>query len=131
MKKEKPGADEDRRLLDLVLTLFEQQASVNPNMPLRDLIYVAHQFEKFIVNKSVYSSKLVKLPEPRFVVFYNGTTKQPEKQVLKLSDAFQTRTGEPQLELKVTMYNINAGYNEDLMYQFRQVRAFTARTVRK
>ncbi len=33
---------------------------------------------------------------------------------LKLSDAFETKNGEPELELKVQVYNINRGKNEDL-----------------
>ena len=33
---------------------------------------------------------------------------------LKLSDAFETKNGEPELELKVQVYNINRGRNEDL-----------------
>ena len=34
---------------------------------------------------------------------------------LRLSDAFENPTQDPALELKVTMLNINAGHNEELM----------------
>ena len=71
-------------ILGSELSLYEQQASFNPNMPLRDLIYIARQLERYIKGVSIYSSKLVKIPVPRFVVFYNGTENQPERRVLKL-----------------------------------------------
>lgn len=112
-------------LLDSVLTLYEQQSSVNPNMPLRDLMYVAHQLEKYVRDKPIYSSKLVRLPVPKFIVFYNGTRRQPEKQILKLSDAYLKETLDPELELKVTMYNINPGYNKELMEQCRTLREYS------
>jgi len=117
-------------LLDSVLTLYEQQASVNPNMPLRDLMYVARQLEKYVRDKPVYSSKLIRLPVPKFVIFYNGTRRQPEKQILKLSDAYLKETAEPELELKVTMFNINPGYNRELMGRCQTLREYSAYVAR-
>ena len=32
------------------------------------------------------------------VIFYNGTDKQPEQQVLRLSDAYEKKTDVPELE---------------------------------
>ena len=57
-------------------------------MPLRDLIYVAEEYQKMISTdeRSVYSSVPMRVPMPRFVVFYNGTKVQPERQILKLSE---------------------------------------------
>ena len=49
---------------------------------------------------------------PHFVVFYNGEEEQPEVQELKLSDAFEKPTDEPNLELKCKVYNINDGKNK-------------------
>ncbi|MCH5253856.1 MAG: hypothetical protein J1F41_02955, partial [Lachnospiraceae bacterium] len=63
----------------------------------------------------LYGSKLIRIPAPRFVVFYNGAVYQPEKQILKLSDAYEKRQESPELELSVTVYNINRGNNEELM----------------
>ena len=54
-------------------------------------------------------------PAPRFVVFYNGTEKQPEVRTLRLSDAYESPMSEPELELVVTVYNINPGNNEKLL----------------
>ena len=42
---------------------------------------------------------------------------QPERQVLKLSDAFMNPEEDPALELKVVMLNINLGRNKELMEQ--------------
>lgn len=112
-------------LVDAVLSLYEQQSTVNPNMPLRDLMYVARQMEKYMVDRSVYSSRRVRLPLPRFVVFYNGTKAQPERQVLKLSDAYLKKAADPDLELKVTVININVGYNGALMEKCRTLKEYS------
>ena len=102
-------------LIDMRLQLYEHQSTVNPNMPLRDLMYVCEQYEKYMINKDIYSSRLIRLPTPRFVVFYNGIQKQPERRELYLSDAFEIPEDSPSLELRVTQLNINKGYNKDLL----------------
>ena len=111
-------------LLDSELNLYEHQSSYNPNMPLRDLVYIAKQLEKYTRNDTIYSSALVKIPVPRFVVFYNGTDVQPDRQTLRLSDAFEKKTAEPELELKVLMLNINFGHNKELMDKSRTLREY-------
>ena len=101
-------------LINLELNLYEHQSTWNPNMPLRDLFYVAKEYEQLIRKETLYSSRLVKLPVPRFLVFCNGRMPdQAEKIILKLSDSFEKQTGEPELELKVTVLNINAGLQRD------------------
>ena len=112
-------------LLDSELNLYEHQATYNPNMPLRDLVYIAKQLEKYARDETIYSSTLVKIPVPRFVVFYNGTGEQPERQILCLSDAFEKETAEPELELKVLMLNINLGHNKDLMEKCRTLKEYS------
>ena len=101
-------------LLDMNIQLFEQQASVNPNTPLRFLMYIARQLEKLIVKMNLYGSKLIKLPNPRFFVFYNGKVQQPEVEKLCLSSSYEHKTDEINLELKVLQLNINSGYNEEV-----------------
>ena len=66
---------------------------------------------------TIYGRQLVRIPTPRFFVFYNGRDMQPERQVLKLSDAFINPEEDPALELKVVMLNINLGRNKELMEQ--------------
>ena len=64
-------------------------------MPLRDLFYVARVLERRTQDQDLYGSVKVNIPAPRFVVFYNGTDYQPEKQILKLSDAFEKKQDNP------------------------------------
>ncbi|MDO5020998.1 MAG: hypothetical protein Q4E29_11125 [Lachnospiraceae bacterium] len=96
------------------VNLYEHQSTYNLNMPLRDLFYVAELLQVYVKDQSLYSSKLIKLPTPHFVVFYNGVESKPERQVLKLSEAFEVPTKDPELELKVTILNINPEMNEEL-----------------
>lgn len=97
------------------LMLYEHQSTVNPNMPLRDLIYVTNILQGLTTEENLYGSELIRLPSPKFVVFYNGTDLQPTQQILRLSDAFLQKQDQPELELAVTVYNINWGYNQELM----------------
>ncbi len=101
-------------LLDMNIQLFEQQASINPNMPLRFLMYITRQLEKLVTKKNLYGSKLIEIPNPRFFVFYNGKDEQPEVDELCLSSSYKHKTDEINLELKVLQLNINSGYNEDV-----------------
>ena len=65
-------------IIDTNLFLFEHQSTYNPNMPLRDLFYISSEYQKLVDQKSIYSSVLLKLPEPHFIVFYNGSTTYPK-----------------------------------------------------
>lgn len=107
------------------LNLYEHQASYNPNMPLRDLLYIARQYEKYVKGKSLYAGRMLKIPTPNFVVFYNGTDIQPERRILKLSDSFETETDDPKLELKVVQLNINDGKNKALMERCRTLKEYS------
>ncbi len=102
-------------LVDTVLSLYEHQSTVNPNLPLRDLDYVARNFAQFYKDKDIYAPRLIKLPNPRFIVFYNGMEQQPSRREMKLSDAYEHLEKQPQLELIVTQININPGYNDILL----------------
>lgn len=86
-------------------------------MPLRFLQYVTREYEKLVSQKSLYANKLVKIPTPGFVVFYNGIDKQPDQQILKLSDAYQRQEDQPQLELLVRVLNISGENNHILKEQ--------------
>ena len=96
------------------VNLYEHQSTYNLNMPLRDLFYVAELLQVYVKDQSLYSSKLIKLPTPHFVVFYNGVERKPERRILRLSEAFEVPTEDPELELKVTILNINPSMNEEL-----------------
>jgi len=61
------------------VNLYEHQSMYNPNMPLRNLLYLTDLLEREMAEQSLYSSKLLKIPTPSFVVFYNGTKEMPER----------------------------------------------------
>lgn len=96
------------------VNLYEHQSTVPVNMPLRDLFYIADVWQKEFMDKSIYSNKRTVMPNPNFVVFYNGVRVLPEQMEMKLSDSYLIQTDEPSLELKVKVLNINSGMNEEL-----------------
>lgn len=102
-------------LLGFELNLYEHQSTWNPNMPLRSLFYAAREYETLVQESSLYSSRPLKIPTPRFIVFYNGTDNKREKTILRLSDSFETPVPQPELELTVTVFNINSGFNQELL----------------
>ena len=111
-------------VIDSRLNLYEQQSSVNPNMPLRDLYYLTEELKKLAPPGRLHQRRKVKIPAPKFVVFYNGTAKQPERQVYRLSDLFYREEKDPELELKVTVFNINTGYNGELLGKCESLRGY-------
>ena len=102
-------------IMDTNLYLYEHQSTYNPNMPLRDLFYICSEYQKLVDKKSLFSSTLQKIPAPNFIEFYNGSTVISDCTELRLSSAFECLTGEPKLELIVTVLNVNEGHNADLM----------------
>ena len=98
------------------LNLFEQQSSYNPNMPLRQMQYVGNLYEQYIrrhhLNK--YGSKLIELPVPKLVVFYNGETSKPDETILRLRDSFPGKSA-ADIAVRVRMININYGKNVNLL----------------
>lgn len=114
-------------LLDDILNLYEHQSTLNPNMPVRGLLYFARSYEAYIEQNhlDIYSSVLQELPLPQYIVFYNGTTDEPERQQLELKDAFPVYPGkEPCLNCTVTMLNINYGHNRELMDRCQKLKEY-------
>ena len=85
---------------DANLSLYEHQSTYCPNMPLRDLLYFASIIQKRIKaqKRDIYGGKILKIPVPHFVVFYNGKEEAPEQYDLRLSDAFEQETEHPEIE---------------------------------
>lgn len=106
------------------LNLYEHQSTYSPNAPLRFLIYLTNLLKKTIRKRDLYGRKRVQIATPHFAVFYNGTEKRPEKEVLKLSDAFINRTDTPEIELTVTVYNINPDNNTQLLEKSEVLRSY-------
>ncbi|MGX8685781.1 MAG: hypothetical protein ACSW73_03035 [Spirochaetales bacterium] len=104
------------------MNLYEQQSTYNPNMPVRMLIYAAQLYDEFLVSKglkdSLYDYSLIQLPYPKLIAFYNGERFQPDRTELRLSDAF-TEGAKGDIQVKVTMLNVNYGRNRKLMQNCR------------
>lgn len=98
-----------------VLNLYEHQSTVNANMPLRGLFYFSSLYKEMIHDQSLYNRRLIRLPSPVYVVFYNGKEKMEEQVELKLSDAFLNGNALSGMELRVQVLNINYGHNRELM----------------
>ena len=111
-------------IMDSYLNLYEHQSTYSPNMPLRDLFYIAKELQGQIDHRDLYRNTLIKIPTPRFLVFYNGSEEQAEKKYLRLSDAFQKSMDDPDLELVVTMLNINLGKNRELLNQCQTLKEY-------
>ena len=106
------------------LNLYEHQSTYSPNAPLRFLIYLTSLLKKTIGKRDLYGRKRVQIATPHFAVLYNGTEKRPEKEVLKLSDAFINHTDTPEIELTVTVYNINPDNNTQLLEKSEVLRGY-------
>lgn len=104
-------------LIDSQLNLYEQQSSYNPNMPLRGLMYFAELYQKHLAkqDRDLFTTALVKIPTPNFVVFYNGSRDMPDVTKLRLSEAFEVPENSGDFEWTATMLNINAGRNKTLL----------------
>ena len=102
-------------VIDMRLNLYEHQSTVNPNIPLRDLDYVARTYSLFYRDEDIYSPHIIRLPNPKFIIFYNGLDKQPARREMRLSNAYANKEEHPSLELIVMQININPGYNDELL----------------
>lgn len=110
------------------LNLYEHQSSYNPNMPLRGLLYFADLYRKEIsTSENLYGERLIKIPTPRYIVFYNGPQgKMPEEtKKLFLSDAFDIPDKNGDFEWTATMININTGKNKELMENCKVLRDYS------
>ena len=112
-------------IIDTNLYLYEHQSTYNPNMPLRDLFYISNEYQKLLDKKSLYSSSLQKIPAPNFIELYNGTDTLSDFSEHRLSSAFENLSGEPKLELIVTVLNINEGHNALLMEHCQTLKEYS------
>lgn len=112
-------------IIDMRLALYEQQSTVNPNLPLRFLMYITDIYSAYTKDMNIYGSKKVQIPLPSFVIFYNGVKSQPDRTEFLLSELFHTTTDQPALELKAVMLNINKGHNQELMNACHTLRDYS------
>ena len=92
------------------ILMIEHQSTINPNMPLRLLEYVARIYGSIVDSKAKFSRHLVPLAKPEFYVFYTGDQELPPESYLYLSDAFpnQAPNSDLTLELKVKVCTIKS-----------------------
>ena len=77
-------------ILDGNISLWEHQSTINPNTPVRGLMYFGNLYDQYIkLNRlNIYGKKLIKIPTPKYIVFYNGEDDCAPVTELRLSDAF-------------------------------------------
>ena len=111
-------------VIDFNLNLYEHQSTYNPNMPLRSLFYVAETLRVIVKDRDLYSRKKIEIPNPHFVVFYNGTENRPEYEEMKLSDSYVHKNEQPELEIICKVYNINMGKNKGMMSECKTLKEY-------
>lgn len=101
-------------IIDCNMCLYEHQSTYCPNMPLRGFLYFADLYKKHLKDVDISVSKLIRIPTPHYVVFYNGLEKKEEEFVQRFSDAFEDDS-QGCIELTVRFVNINFGRNKELL----------------
>ena len=106
-------------IIDSRLAVYEHQSTWSYNMPMRGFRYSAELYNKYIIKNNIdlFRRRLVKFPTPQYYVFYNGVEDKPEKEILKLSDAFSVPVKEGTFEWTAIVLNINYGHNKKLLKQ--------------
>lgn len=105
-------------LIGNIMSVYEHQSTFNPNMPLRLLGYVGRLYSGYISRNKLnkYGERLIMLPTPKLVVFYNGPKEQADETILRLSNSFdENHRYVADIEVKVRMLNVNHGRNKGLM----------------
>ena len=108
-----------------IIVLAEHQSTINANMPLRFLQYAARLYERIQNPRDRYLRHLKKIPTPEFYVFYNGEEDYPEITTLRLSDAFITSPEKPNLEVVVSVTNINYTKGSKILHACKPLAEYT------
>ncbi|MBQ4331462.1 MAG: Rpn family recombination-promoting nuclease/putative transposase, partial [Spirochaetaceae bacterium] len=100
------------------ILMIEHQSTVNPNMPLRLLEYIARIYGNTVDSRAKFSRHLVPLAKPEFIVFYTGNQKLPPESYLYLSDSFpnQPPNADLTLELKVKVCTIRSEHPSPVVH---------------
>lgn len=106
------------------MCLYEHQSTVCPNMPLRGLFYISELYKKIRDTKRLYSTTLINIPTPHYIVFYNGSKDMEDITIQRLSDAFFNKDKEGCIEVTATLINVNYGHNKELMDDCRTLQDY-------
>ena len=116
-----------------LIILVEHQSTINPNMALRLLMYIARVYEKIVGGRNIYGTKRLSIPRPEFFVLYNGAAPYPAENRLTLSEMFENAESLgiaehefPALELSVKVLNINQGMNEGIIRKSKTLAEYSA-----
>ena len=103
-------------IVDTEMNLYEEQSSYNPNMPLRGLIYFGILYQKYItkIEKNLISSNRIRIPTPKFYVFYHGGPRQPERWKMRLSDSFLSKDESGDYQWTASIINLHPNHNAAL-----------------
>jgi len=116
-----------------LVVLIEHQSTINPNVALRLLMYIARVYEKMFGGKSLYSGKRLFIPKPEFFVLYNGVEFFPDEKIIRLSDNFRnvelmglTEKNMSSLDLELRVININEGRNKEIAARSRELTEYSS-----
>lgn len=101
-------------IIDCNMCLYEHQSTFCPNMPLRGFFYFADLYKRLLKDTDLSVNKLVTIPTPHYIVFYNGKKECDDVFTQRLSDAFEDDT-EGCIEVTVRVINVNYGRNLELL----------------
>ena len=105
------------------MLLAEHQSTINANMPLRLTMYLMEIYRQYVPSDAMYQQKIIRLPAPRCYVLYNGTAELPDRQTLRLSDAFDGAKGA--MELEVEVININDAPHRDILERCNELKSYS------
>ena len=116
-----------------LVVLIEHQSTINPNMALGLLLYVARVLEKKVKGRTLYSRKEITIPWPEFYVLYNGKEEFPDEHSYRLSELFEKpeslglpENASPLLELEVKVLNINEGRNAAIVNRCQKLAEYSS-----
>ena len=103
-------------IIDSRMNLYEQQSTFRPNMPVRGLMYFGKLYDSYISmnDLNVYGSRLLQLPTPKFIVFYNGDRKLDGEKELRFTSSLQYPE-ESSVEVTAKVINIKSEEAEGLL----------------
>jgi hypothetical protein len=112
-----------------ILVLIEHQSTINENMAARMLMYLGCLYDKIINEEdpnAIYKTRSVELPNPEFIVLYNGKENFPKEKTLKLSTVFKNKGRKNLVDLEVRVININKGINSELESRSKTLADYTS-----
>ena len=107
------------------MCIYEHQSTICPNMPLWGLFYISELYKRAKDEKRLYSSTLIKIPTPHYIVFYNGAKDMEDITVQRLSEAFLNKDRQGSIEVTATLINVNYGHNRELMESCRTLQEYS------